>query len=155
MSLAEWNLLAKHTPFEPNKRQLEFRNIAYECVESGEVFNKEWYAASRKQGVFKKKPMRHAEWLAWMEDAKFMAWFYCDLPHASPPDNYQKNILESYFWDGLKTGLLDGKEWAHTLFAKMQFKSDKQQQLGREVELRAFVGSPTESAGWKGEPAEA
>jgi hypothetical protein len=143
-------------PFKPTKRQEAFREVALLSAEEGKYFKKHWFLRSKEVECFKKNPMRKHEWDKWAEDPKFLAWFYSAIPAAHPPDDHEKKMLESEFWDGMADGLTGRKEWAYKLFAKLRY-GDKTQQskADEEAQFEDFIGEPDDSAGWQGELAEA
>lgn len=143
-------------PFKPSKRQEAFREVALLAAEEGKYFKKHWFAMSKKVECFKKNPMRLHEWDKWSKEPKFIAWFFSEIPQAHPPDDHEKKMLESEFWDGMSDGLSGRKEWAFKLFAKLRYGNQTQQQKAdEEQQFDDFIGEADESAAWQGELAEA
>lgn len=135
--------------FEPTRRQEVFQEIAMMAVEEGQYFRKEWFARTRKDAVFKKKPLRYSEWKAWHESAEFIVWFYSEFPDNNPTE-HELRFMDGDFWDGMRDGLRERKEWAYKLYSKMRWGKDvasKDREQARE--MQDFVGKGDESNGWR------
>jgi hypothetical protein len=143
-------------PIEPNARQKEFQKIVALCAEEAKYTKPEWFAASRDNKMFKKAPLRLAEWDEWIADRRFLKWFFSEIPQAQPIGDYEKQMIETAFWGGIKDGIIDKKEWAYKIFARLRYgHGSAAQQKEDEQQFKAFLGDVQSSRAWKGEIPEA
>lgn len=142
--------------FKPNKRQEAFRELAISSVEEGQYFQKDWFAKSRNEPIFKKNPMRQSEWKKWNQSADFKIWFYSEFPVASGPSEFELQMMDQEFWEGVRDGIRDKREWSYKLYAKLRWGDTQAAQRREEAaELRAFLGDGKESNEWHAVVAEA
>lgn len=142
--------------FKPTKRQDAFREVAITCVANKQYFQKNWFEGCKNEPIFKKNPMRYSEWKKWNQGTDFKVWFYSEFPSSSGPTEFEMQMLEQEFWDGVKTGLEGNKEWSFKLFAKLRWGDSMAAQRREEAaEMNSFLGDGKESNEWHTVVAEA
>ena len=129
--------------FTPAASQRAFRNVAYELVKIGKVFRREWFDESTQKHR-KMRKVNETLWKHWCkEDPRFVGWFYSEFPDVEPVGEEEFRFLDRRFWEGLRDGMCDKREWAFKQYASVRFKNTKDPDaiVVDLNELRTFLGT--------------